>query len=262
MSKLSGTSWKNPSKKIKIRRSQSQSSEPEKPLKDVILYVTKKCEKSFNDIFDKVTKLGGTMRTHYNFDVTHVVFIGKHNDLTKEFRTARDDGKIIVCPEWVKMCFDENRKVEEVLFPHTYNPKMSLNMSVSAKKMSPKNTQKSVRNSGENPDHPDKTQLEKIPDEKISSEKISEQEVEKPEVPAEPGPESQDTEAFETLAKLDQIVDKMDPKNPEPVETTPVTGKAMRLSSLGNSPNLSQSDRGNEKTQVRNRSKSIKNRIF
>ena len=93
-------------------------------------FVTKKCEKLRADIFEKVEKLGGQWRMNYGLEVTHVVFVGKNNDLTREFRTARDDGKSIVSPEWINMCFDENRQVEEVLFPHTYNPKMSLNMSV------------------------------------------------------------------------------------------------------------------------------------
>ena len=47
-------------------------------------------------------------------DVTHLVFVGKLNDLTKEFRTARDDKKQIVSPEWIKMCNEEKRHVEEV----------------------------------------------------------------------------------------------------------------------------------------------------
>ena len=48
--------------------------------------------------------------------MTHLVFVGKLNDLTKEFRTARDDKKQIVSPEWIKMCNEEKRHVEEVRF--------------------------------------------------------------------------------------------------------------------------------------------------
>ena len=126
-----GKSWKDPGRKIKIKNRSSFSQPKEVPLKGVVVFVTKKCEKLRNDIFEKVQKLGGQVRSIYDsLEVTHVIFVGKNNDLTKEFRLAREDGKSIVSPEWINMCYDENRKVEEVLFPHTYNPKMSLNMSV------------------------------------------------------------------------------------------------------------------------------------
>ena len=39
------------------------------------------------------------------------------------------DGKKIVSPDWVHMCQDESRKVEEEIFPHNYNPKMTLNIT-------------------------------------------------------------------------------------------------------------------------------------
>ena len=39
------------------------------------------------------------------------------------------DGKRIVCPAWVYMCRDEGRWVDEEVFPHSYNPKMTLNMT-------------------------------------------------------------------------------------------------------------------------------------
>jgi hypothetical protein len=37
-----------------------------------------------------------------------------------------------VCPDWVYMCRDEGRRIEESIFPHTYNPKMSLNVTTSS----------------------------------------------------------------------------------------------------------------------------------
>ena len=64
-------------------------------------------------------------------EVTHVVFVGRQNDTGKEFRQAKKDGKRIVCPAWVYMCRDEGRRVDEEIFPHTYNPKMTLNITLS-----------------------------------------------------------------------------------------------------------------------------------
>ena len=145
-----GKSWKDPGRKIKIKNRSSFSQPKELALKEVVVFVTKKCEKLRSDIFDKVKKLGGQVRTIYDsLQVTHVIFVGKNNDLTKEFRAAREDGKIIVSPEWINMCFDENRKVEEVLFPHTYNPKMTLNMSVMDKPK--RNVEKTLLEPKENP---------------------------------------------------------------------------------------------------------------
>ena len=145
-----GKSWKDPGRKIKIKNRSSFSQPKEVPLKGVVVFVTKKCEKLRNDIFEKVQKLGGQVRSIYDsLEVTHVIFVGKNNDLTKEFRLAREDGKYIVSPEWINMCYDENRKVEEVLFPHTYNPKMSLNMSVLDKPK--RNVEKTLLEPKENP---------------------------------------------------------------------------------------------------------------
>ena len=79
------------------------------------MYVAKKLDHERNEIHKIVTSLGGQIRFQYiPEDVTHLIFTGKTNDLTREFRTARDDKKLIVSPEWIKMCKDENRHVEEV----------------------------------------------------------------------------------------------------------------------------------------------------
>ena len=81
----------------------------------MVVYVAKKLEHLQTEIHKIVTNLGGQIRYQYiPADVTHLVFVGKPNDLTKEFRTARDDKKQIVSPEWIKMCDDEKRHVEEV----------------------------------------------------------------------------------------------------------------------------------------------------
>ena len=85
------------------------------PLTGVVVYVAKKLEHLQSEIHKIVTGLGGQIRYQYiPADVTHLVFVGKLNDLTKEFRTARDDKKQIVSPEWIKMCNEEKRHVEEV----------------------------------------------------------------------------------------------------------------------------------------------------
>ncbi len=120
-----GKSWKNPRKK-------GPSPTPTKLdlLKDVVVYVAKKLQSIQDEINGIVASLGGGFRYQYGPEVTHVIFSGKTNDLSKEFRQARKDGKFIVCPDWVYMSRDEGRRIEEVTFPHNFNPKMSLNVSV------------------------------------------------------------------------------------------------------------------------------------
>ena len=123
--KKQGLSWRNPGpSKIKLVKR-------EKPLKDVVLYVTKKLEHLAGNMQKMVTELGGSFMVHYNrVKVTHVVFIGRQFDLNKEFKLAKEQKKLIVHPDWVQMCFDEKKRIEETLFQHNYNPKKSLNISV------------------------------------------------------------------------------------------------------------------------------------
>ena len=96
----------------------------------VVVYVSRKLQAEQDEINGIVASLGGGFRWQYGSDVTHLIFTGKAKDLSKEFRMAKKDGKHVVGPGWVKMCRDEAKLVEEELFPHTYNPKMTLDISV------------------------------------------------------------------------------------------------------------------------------------
>ena len=60
---------------------------------------------------------------------------GRQNDTTKEFTLAKKKGKFIVSPHWLDACLDEDCHVDEALYPHTYNPKMSLNVVTSAQRV-------------------------------------------------------------------------------------------------------------------------------
>ena len=57
---------------------------------------------------------------------------GRQNDIYREFRTARQERKLIVSPHWLLQCDVEKRRVDEASFPHTYNPAMALSLSVSS----------------------------------------------------------------------------------------------------------------------------------
>ena len=78
----------------------------------VILYVTKKLASAQSELHEIVTKLGGEVRYFYTADVTHVVFTGKANDVTKEFKMAKADKKFIVAPDWVFMSRNEKKLMQ------------------------------------------------------------------------------------------------------------------------------------------------------
>ncbi|XP_068207098.1 DNA topoisomerase 2-binding protein 1 isoform X2 [Palaemon carinicauda] len=116
-------------KEEKIEETEDEvAPENQGPLAGVVVCTAYKHHDQQRALYEAVTKLGGDYRWSLDNTVTHFIFQGQNNDKTREFRTARDEGKIIVAPEWVWMCQDENKKIDEELFPHTHNPKMSLSL--------------------------------------------------------------------------------------------------------------------------------------
>ena len=81
-------------------------------LSGVGLFVAKKLSSMQAELHEAVVSLGGEFRHSYCPEVTHVIFVGKNNDSTKEFKVAKADKKIIVSPDWVFMCRDENKLIE------------------------------------------------------------------------------------------------------------------------------------------------------
>ncbi|KAL3835828.1 hypothetical protein ACJMK2_021298 [Sinanodonta woodiana] len=138
------------SEQMTRQMSQSQMDEVDgsmphidKPLKGVVISVSKKlCSKQaeYNDI---VSELGGDYMWTYGSTCTHFIFQGKTNDTSKEFKVAKEHKKIIVSPFWLQMCKEQNARVDESLFPHNYNPNLSL--SVVKKLETPKSTRRTAR---------------------------------------------------------------------------------------------------------------------
>ncbi|KAG8198438.1 hypothetical protein JTE90_022176 [Oedothorax gibbosus] len=95
-------------------------------LKGVVVCISKKLVKMQTEIIEIVAALGGDYVWTYDSSCTHYVFAGKANDLTKEFREARSQGKKIVCPQWVYACKETQTLVDEELYPHTLKQNMSL----------------------------------------------------------------------------------------------------------------------------------------
>ncbi|XP_076358286.1 mutagen-sensitive 101 isoform X2 [Tachypleus tridentatus] len=107
----------------------------ERPLTGVVLCVSKKLRSKQGELNKIVGLLGGDYCWTYDSKCTHFVYQGKTSDITRELKLAKDQGKSIVCPDWVYACRDENELVDENLFPYYYNPRMSLSGQVSTKKV-------------------------------------------------------------------------------------------------------------------------------
>ncbi|XP_062568872.1 DNA topoisomerase 2-binding protein 1-A-like [Saccostrea cucullata] len=108
--------------------SSSTSEYMKRPLKGVTIYVSKKLSGQQTELNDIVAELGGDYKWQYDATCTHFIFQGKTNDTTKEFRVAREQKKMIVSPLWLQMCKEQNARVDESLFPHNYNPNLTLAM--------------------------------------------------------------------------------------------------------------------------------------
>ncbi|XP_064597636.1 DNA topoisomerase 2-binding protein 1-like [Liolophura sinensis] len=116
------------------------------PLRGVVIAVSKKLSNHQAEYNNMAASLGADYRWTYDKSCTHFIFQGRPNDINKEFRTAREHGKLVVSPHWLTMCKEQNARVDESLFPHNYNPNLSLSV-VSGKRDTPaRSTRKSSRN--------------------------------------------------------------------------------------------------------------------
>lgn len=105
---------------------QENGTQVEGPLKGVVVCSSRKFVDQWEEMSAAVEQLGGQYLSSYGPEVTHFLFLGRLNDINREFRRAKQDGKIIVAPDWLWMCQEKGTKVDEMLFPHTQNPNMSL----------------------------------------------------------------------------------------------------------------------------------------
>ena len=65
----------------------------------------------------------------------HVSHQGPSNDKTKEYTQAKDRGIHIVSPHWLYSCQEKNQRVDETMYPHTFNPKLSLPVVTTGRRM-------------------------------------------------------------------------------------------------------------------------------
>ncbi|XP_049913145.1 DNA topoisomerase 2-binding protein 1 [Epinephelus moara] len=105
---------------------------PEKeagPLTGVVICVGKKLSKMQSELNAIAASLGADFRWACDDTVTHYIYQGRVGDNTREYRGVKERGLHVVSQCWLQACADEQRHVPESLYPFTYNPKMSLNLS-------------------------------------------------------------------------------------------------------------------------------------
>ncbi|XP_071788346.1 DNA topoisomerase 2-binding protein 1-like isoform X1 [Asterias amurensis] len=108
-------------------------------LDGVILSVSRKLVSKQAEYNTLAVSLGAEFRWTFDDSCTHFIFKGRANDTSKEFRAAKSKGMRIVSPVWLQACEEEERRVDETSYPHTYNPKMSLSV-VSTRRETPSRT--------------------------------------------------------------------------------------------------------------------------
>uniref|UniRef100_A0A8D2LW41 DNA topoisomerase II binding protein 1 n=1 Tax=Varanus komodoensis TaxID=61221 RepID=A0A8D2LW41_VARKO len=109
---------------------QLKSAEEEaKPLANVVICVSKKLSKKQGELNAIAASLGADYRWCFDETVTHFIYQGKQNDSSREYKSAKERGIHIVSEHWILESAQEYKRLPESLYPHTYNPKMSLNIS-------------------------------------------------------------------------------------------------------------------------------------
>ncbi|KAM9826812.1 DNA topoisomerase 2-binding protein 1 [Neosynchiropus ocellatus] len=99
------------------------------PLHGVVVCVGKKLSKMQSELNAIAASLGADFRWSCDDTVTHFIYQGRVGDNTREYRGVKERGLHVVSQHWLQACAEEQRRVPESLYPFTYNPKMSLNLS-------------------------------------------------------------------------------------------------------------------------------------
>ncbi|XP_019339085.1 DNA topoisomerase 2-binding protein 1 isoform X2 [Alligator mississippiensis] len=112
-----------------LRAAQTEVEEEPKPLADVVICVSKKLSKKQSELNSIAASVGADYRWCFDETVTHFIYQGRQNDSNKEYKSVKEKGIHIVSEHWLLESAQENKRLPESLFPHTYNPKMSLDIS-------------------------------------------------------------------------------------------------------------------------------------
>ncbi|KAK7808113.1 hypothetical protein U0070_009427 [Myodes glareolus] len=100
-----------------------EEEEAPKPLDKVVVCVSKKLSKKQSELNGVAASLGAEYRWSFDESVTHFIYQGRAHDSNREYKSAKERGVHIVSEHWLL------EHLPESLYPHTYNPKMSLDIS-------------------------------------------------------------------------------------------------------------------------------------
>ncbi|XP_045712815.1 DNA topoisomerase 2-binding protein 1 isoform X3 [Phyllostomus hastatus] len=103
--------------------------EAPKPLHKAVVYVSKKLSKKQSELNGIAASLGADYRWSFDETVTHFIYQGRQNDTNREYKSVKERGIHIVSEHWLLECAQEYKHLPESLYPHTFNPKMSLDIS-------------------------------------------------------------------------------------------------------------------------------------
>ncbi|XP_005368507.1 DNA topoisomerase 2-binding protein 1 isoform X1 [Microtus ochrogaster] len=106
-----------------------EKEEAPKPLDKVVVCVSKKLSKKQSELNGVAASLGAEYRWSFDESVTHFIYQGRAHDSNREYKSAKERGVHIVSEHWLLECAQEYKHLPESLYPHTYNPKMSLDIS-------------------------------------------------------------------------------------------------------------------------------------
>ncbi|XP_032642890.1 DNA topoisomerase 2-binding protein 1 isoform X1 [Chelonoidis abingdonii] len=112
-----------------LQAAQAEVVEDSKPLADLVICVSKKLSKKQSELNAVAASLGADYRWCFDETVTHFIYQGRQNDSSKEYKSVKERGIHIVSEHWLLESAQEYKRLPESLFPHTYNPKMSLDIS-------------------------------------------------------------------------------------------------------------------------------------
>ncbi|XP_061443037.1 DNA topoisomerase 2-binding protein 1 isoform X2 [Rhineura floridana] len=112
-----------------LKAAPQQVEEESKPLADVVMCVSKKLSKKQSELNAIAASLGADYRWCFDETVTHFIYHGRQNDNNREYKSAKERGIHIVSEHWLLESAQEYKRLPESFYPHTYNPKMSLNIS-------------------------------------------------------------------------------------------------------------------------------------
>ncbi|XP_007935164.1 DNA topoisomerase 2-binding protein 1 [Orycteropus afer afer] len=112
-----------------LKNAQPEKEEVPKPLHKVVVCVSKKLSKKQSELNGIAASLGADYRWSFDETVTHFIYQGRPNDTNREYKSVKEKGIHIVSEHWLLECAQEYKHLPESLYPHTFNPKMSLDIS-------------------------------------------------------------------------------------------------------------------------------------